>query len=344
MKKLVVRGINRYELHKTALGLWVSRKYTQPLYVHMTKLAARGINRYELHKTAHSIFSEQGFHLLPKWDFYLPIPDEADLGDAFWEKRSEMVGVDMNEGYALGLLKDVFPAPVSEFRETFPLHQSDDSTAFYLINGSFMAIDAQVYYSFIRHLRPKRIVEIGSGRSTQVAAAACLRNAKEGGEAPHLTAIEPFPALLLKEGLPGLSDLIVDKVQNVDMEVFTSLEAGDILFIDSTHALREGGDVQLEYCEILPRLAPGVVVHIHDISLPKPYPRTYFEVSHHYWNEQYLLQAFLAFNSRFEVIWPGNYMMLKHPDRICEVFPEYHAMREAFPQSEPSSFWIRVRS
>lgn len=325
------------------LKQWVSGKWTQPLFLRMTKFVARGINRYNLHSTAHRIFSDEGFHLLQKQDYYLPIPNEADLGDAFWEKRSEMVGVDMNEEYALGLLNDVFPSYVHEFREMFPLHQSNDSTAFYLINGIYMAIDAQVYYSFIRHFRPKRIVEIGSGRSTQVAAAACLRNAKEGGRAPRLTAIEPFPSPQLKEGLPGLSDLIVDKVQNVDMEVFTSLEAGDILFIDSTHALREGGDVQLEYCEILPRLAPGVVVHIHDISLPKAYPRTYFEVSHHYWNEQYLLQAFLAFNSRFEVIWPGNYMILKHPDIVCEVFPEYHAMREVYPQSEPSSFWIRVR-
>ncbi|HEX8136029.1 MAG TPA: class I SAM-dependent methyltransferase [Pyrinomonadaceae bacterium] len=314
------------------------------MFVRLTELVARGINRYNHQQTAHRIFSEQGFHLLSKQDYYLPIPQEEDLGDAFWEKRSEMVGVDLNEGCALGLLNDVFPAYVGEFRETFPLHQSGDSTAFYLINGSFMAIDAQVYYSFIRHFRPKRIVEIGSGRSTQVAAAACLRNAKELGEAPHLTAIEPFPAPLLEAGLPGLSELIVDKVQNVDLNLFTSLEAGDILFIDSTHALREGGDVQMEYCEILPRLADGVIVHIHDISLPKAYPRTYFENSHHYWNEQYLLQAFLAFNSRFEVIWPGNYMMLKHPERVCEVFPEYHTMRETFPQSEPSSFWMRVRS
>jgi len=314
------------------------------VFVRLTELVARGINRYNLQHTAHRIFSEQGFHLLSKQDYYLPIPTEADLGDGFWERRSEMVGVDLNEGYALGLLKDVFPAYVAEFREQFPLHQPDDPTAFYLINGLFMAIDAQVYYSFIRHFKPKRVLEIGSGRSTQVAAAACLRNAKEDGQAPQLTAIEPFPSPLLTQGFPGLSDLITEKVQNVDMKVFTSLEAGDILFIDSTHALREGGDVQMEYCEILPRLAPGVIVHIHDISLPKPYPRTYFENSHHYWNEQYLLQAFLAFNSKFEVIWPGNYMILKHPDAVCEVFPEYHAMRETFPQSEPSSFWIRARS
>jgi hypothetical protein len=199
-----------------------------------------------------------------------------------------------------------------------------------------MAIDAHVYYIFIRHFKPKRIIEIGAGNSTLVAAAACRQNLKEKSEASTSISIDPFPNKILKKGFPGLSKLIADKVQNVDLKLFTSLAAGDILFIDSSHVLRSGGDVQLEYCEILPRMAPGVLVHIHDISLPKPYPRVYF-------NEQYLLQAFLCFNSRFEVIWPGNYMMLKYPEEVCNVFPEYHEMRKSFPMSEPSSFWMRAR-
>jgi hypothetical protein len=171
-----------------------------------------------------------------------------------------------------------------------------------------------------------------------------LRNRQDdGGEPAQLTSIEPFPTPALREGFPGLSRLIEKRVQDVGLGLFTALEEGDILFIDSTHVLRSGGDVQLEYCEILPRLAPGVIVHIHDISLPKPYPRVYFEKNHYYWNEQYLLQAFLAFNSRFEVIWPGNYMMEKYPERVITVFPEYHQMRATFPSSEPASFWMRVR-
>jgi hypothetical protein len=158
---------------------------------------------------------------------------------------------------------------------------------------------------------------------------------------PELTIIDPYPSAVLRQGVPNVSRLIEDKIQNVSLGTFTSLASGDILFIDSSHVLREGGDVQFEYCEILPRLAPGVVVHIHDISLPRSYPNVYFD-QHLYWNEQYLLQAFLAFNSRFEVIWAGNYTMLKYPDRVCAVFPEYHVMRETFPSAEPSSFWIRA--
>ncbi len=311
----------------------------------LAEVTAAGLEWFVRDNSAYAIFYRHGYHLL-RQHYYLPIPDKAELDDAFWERQSALVGLEMNDSGALELLDNVVPGHAAEFRERFPLRpsrQAHDSGEFYLLNGTFMAVDAHVYYSFIRHFRPQRIVEIGAGNSTLVAAAASVRNLEEQGQAPHLTAIEPFPAAWLKRGLPGLSQLIEQRVQDVDLEVFTSLRAGDILFIDSTHVLRAGGDVQLEYCEILPRLAPGVLVHIHDISLPKPYPRVYFEQNHYYWNEQYLLQAFLAFNSRFEVLWPGNYLMLKYPDRVCAVLPEVHAMREVFPQSEPSSFWIRVR-
>lgn len=317
---------------------WMVENVPRSLVLPLARIAAFGIQRDSLDDAAHKIFFENGFHLFRK-HFYLPIPDQAELANSSAE--TSLVGIEMNDEYALGLLGNVFPPYTEEFRKIFPLHRKDGSSSFYLINGTFMAIDAHVYYSLIRHFRPKRIVEVGAGNSTLVAAAACLRNL-EHGDAPDLTAIDPFPQEILRQGVPGLSRLIEDKVQSVSMSTFTSLKAGDILFIDSTHALREGGDVQREYCEILPRLAPGVLVHIHDISLPKAYPSVYFK-QHLYWNEQYLLQALLAFSSRFEVIWPGNYMQLKYGEKVRAVFPEYDAMREVFPLSEPSSFWIRVK-
>lgn len=319
---------------------WIVENLPQSLVLPVTRMAAYRIQRDSLDTAAHEIFFDNGFHLLRK-HFYLPIPDRVELENPFL-KTSDLVGVEMNDEYALSLLDNVFPPYAEEFRGQFPLHRQDESSDFYLINGSYMAVDAHVYYSFIRHFKPRRIVEVGAGNSTLVAAAAVRRNQEEHHDGTDLTAIDPYPAAILREGLPELSRLIEDKIQNVSLSTFTSLGRGDILFIDSTHVLREGGDVQLEYCEILPRLAPGVLVHIHDISLPKAYPRVYFE-QHLYWNEQYLLQALLTFSSRFEVIWPGNYMQLKYGEKVQAVFPEYDAMREAFPQSEPSSFWIRVR-
>jgi len=317
-------------------------KCQMPLVILMSKITVVCIKSVP-GNAAYRIFYKHGFHLLRK-HYYLPIPDEADLSDTFWERRSALVGLEMNDEYALDLLQSVFPLYLDEFRESFPVHRpSRNDSNFYLINGNFMAIDAHVYYIFIRYFKPKRIIEIGAGNSTVVASVACRRNIKESGEGPNLTAIEPYPRSILKDGIPELSQLIEAKVQDVDIELFTSLKSGDILFIDSSHVLREGGDVQLEYCEILPLLAPGVLVHIHDISLPKHYPRVYFE-NQLYFNEQYLLQAFLCFNSRFDVIWPGNYMIVKYPDRVINLFPEYHEMRKSYPMSEPSSFWIRVRS
>ena len=204
-----------------------------------------------------------------------------------------------------------------------------------------MAGDAHVYYAMIRHHRPKRIVEIGGGNSSLLAAAACRRNQQEYGVKPHLTVVEPYPGEWLK-GVPGLDVLLEQRIQEVDMSVFNSLQAGDIFFIDSSHVLRPGGDVQREYCEILPRLAPGVLVHIHDISLPKPYFHFYFQ-NHLYWNEQYLLQAFLTYNSPFEVMWPGTHMFMKYPKEVLKAFPEISAMKEKYPLAEPSSFWLRVK-
>ncbi len=323
----------------------VARRLIHGSAVLSARWAARALSRWpaaEPEKAARAAFAAAGFHLLRK-HYYLPIPDEADLA-GFQERLSELPGLDMNDGGALRLLETAFRPYMDEFRAAVPLNPAPGAgpTAFHLINGTFMAVDAQVYYALIRHGKPRRIVEIGGGNSSVLAGMACERNRAADGRAPRLTVVEPYPGEALKGGFPGLSELVAAKVQDADPSLFAALSAGDILFIDSSHVLRAGGDVQLEYLEILPRLAPGVLVHVHDISLPRPYPRVYFEQGL-YWNEQYLLQAFLAFNARFEVLWPGNYMMIRHPDRVCAVFPEYHDMRRAYPQSEPSSFWMRVR-
>jgi hypothetical protein len=164
----------------------------------------------------------------------------------------------------------------------------------------------------------------------------------ERGHETSISVIEPFPTtdFLRRENGRALT-LIAEKVQKVPISVFQSLERDDILFIDSTHVLREGSDVQYEFLEILPRLNPGVLVHVHDISLPEPYPKVYFD-SQLFWNEQYLLQAFLAFNRRFEVFWAGNAMMRKYPNELVAAFPEIEHMRAQYPSSEPTAFWMRV--
>ena len=169
-----------------------------------------------------------------------------------------------------------------------------------------------------------------------VSARACLLNKEKAGVETELVSIEPYPDAMLQRGLPGLSKLIRARVEEVELDVFTSLDENDILFIDSSHVVRVGGDVNYEILEILPRLKPGVIVHVHDICLPAEYPREDMLGRGLFFTEQYLLQAFLAFNYAFEVIWAGSYMHLNYPEMLGESFPSY---REG--GWWPASLWIR---
>jgi hypothetical protein len=289
----------------------------------------------------HNVFYRHGFHLLRK-HFYLPIPDDTDNLDVFWDRTSELVGVNMNDAVGLEILQAIMPKYLPEFRDRFPIQRPEGPFRFWLINGGYMAVDAHVYYSLIRHYKPKRIVEIGVGNSTLLAIAANERNRSEGASS-FLTSIDPYPWDIFRSDYPGLDKIMIERVQDVPMATFEELDAGDILFIDSSHVLRSGNDVHFEFMEVLPRLRPGVMVHVHDISLPEAYPKVYYD-SQLYWNEQYLLQAFLIYNSRFEVLWAGNYMMLKYPELMHSTVPEIAVMRETYPQSEPTAFWMRVKS
>ncbi|MGI8606030.1 MAG: class I SAM-dependent methyltransferase [Gaiellaceae bacterium] len=283
-------------------------------------------------------FDRLGFHLLPH-HYYVPIPEQADLTESFWQAESELVGVDTNEQGALELVEILRPH-IEELRAAVPLEETPGAR-FHLLNSAFMAVDAHVYYGLLRHFQPETVIEVGAGWSTLVALAANEANRVGGGKGARLVAVDPFPSPVL-ESLEDDVEIVPAKLQDVELERFTALRSGDVLFVDSTHVLRAGGDVQRAYCEIFPRLAPGVLVHVHDVSLPRPYPRSYFD-NRWYWNEQYVLQTFLAFNSRFEVLWPGNVMAGRHPEAVAELFPELAVMRRVFPQSEPSSFWMRVR-
>lgn len=249
---------------------------------------------------AQAVFSRHDFHLLRK-HFYLPIPESADIECLQTAPPSALTAVDMNDAAGLELFSREFPPSVREFCSSFPLYRRRDQALHEscLINDSYMAVDACVYYVVIRSFKLRRIVEIGAGSSTLLAGAALLANQAETGQPAELTAVEPFPSKALQQGFPRLTRLITAKVHDVDLGLFTSLQGNDILFIDSSHVLHADGDVQLDYLEILPRLAPGVLV-----------------------------QAFLAFNSRFEVFWPGNYFVEKYPERMNAAFPEFKVMRQ----------------
>lgn len=279
------------------------------------------------------LWQEHGFHITPV-HFYQPVPDTRRLKDSLWEQPPPLTGVEMNDAGQQRFLREVCLPYRGEY-ERWPLQAAGTPYQFHFDQYFFRMVDAEVLYCVIRHFRPSRIVEIGSGFSTFVAAEACRKNLEEGHKT-LLTSIEPYPNDILRRGFPGLEALIEAPVEEADPAVFRSLGANDILFIDSSHVLRIGNDVHYEYLRLIPSVSPGVFIHIHDIFLPLEYPKEWVLNEGRFWNEQYLLQAFLAFNHSFPVVWAGCYMHCKYPDLLRETFPSYDPHTTL-----PGSFWMR---
>ena len=201
---------------------------------------------------------------------------------------------------------------------------------FYLDNGSFGPGDADLYYLLIRNTQPKKIIEIGSGFSTLLALKAIAKNTEEGFRT-ELTCIEPYEKRWLEE-LAGVT-IIRERVEKVDPSLFHSLQNNDILFIDSSHIIRPENDVLFIYMQLLPSLNKGVRIHIHDIFSPRHYRADWLTKMYRFWNEQYLLEAFLYNNSAFTILYSLNY--LKN-DFYAEI---RHTLMHIAADDEPSSFW-----
>jgi len=287
-------------------------------------------------KKTSSFWQMFNFHITPL-HFYESIPDTRKLKEKLWSECSQLIGVDINENKQLELLS-LFVSKFKKEYEVFPRNKTSVPYQYYVNNGGFESVDGEILYSMIRYFKPRRIIEIGSGNSTYLSAQAILKNQEKDRIEGELIAIEPYPNKILEKGFPGLSKLIKKEIQDVDLFLFNQLEENDILFIDSSHVLKIGSDVQYEYLEILPRLKKGVIVHIHDIFLPAEYRKEWILKEHIFYTEQYLLQAFLTFNNAFEILWAGSYMHLKHPELLGNAFNSYNS-RAVWP----GSFWIRKK-
>jgi len=207
---------------------------------------------------------------------------------------------------------------------------------FYHENGSFGGGDAELYYSIIRKNKPKRIIEIGSGYSTLIALKAMEKNKEEDPYVSELTCVEPYEMPYL-EAQP--ITLIRKKVEELPVDLFSALNANDILFIDSSHIIRPGGDVTHLLLTVIPALNPGVWIHFHDIFIPEEYPQAWLESEFRMWNEQYLLMAFLLGNSDFEIVCSLNYLRIEHLNSVIEALPRVAINTDA----RPGSFWIRKK-
>lgn len=261
--------------------------------------------------------------------YYEPLFDKRNLIKPLSDDRL-LTGISWNIQEQISILNSFM---YNEEMNSIPDSWKDDST-FHFNNGAFESGDAEYWYNIIRLKKPKKIIEIGSGNSTKMARLAIQNNKKEDAEyqCEHIC-IEPYEMPWLEK----LSNIRVvrEKVENVHKDIFRKLGFNDILFIDSSHMIRPQGDVLYEYLELLPTLNRGVIVHIHDIFSPKDYPEEWVIGEVRFWNEQYLLEAFLTSNSHWKIIGALNYLHHNNYESLRDKCPRLT------PDREPGSFYIQ---
>jgi predicted O-methyltransferase YrrM len=249
--------------------------------------------------------------------FYSPVNGSADVERALaWDEDTP--GVDLRPEAQLEL-----------FGELLPLFEGVPDVRYRAPNGMYDAADALVYQAMVRSFKPRRVIEVGAGYST----AKLLDTADAFAPDLDITCVEPYPDRLL--GLMRPEDkarvnLIAKPVQDVPVETFARLESGDVLFIDSTHVAKAGSDVLWLFLRVLPRLAEGVVVHVHDVFWPFEYPAHWLREGRS-WNEDYLLNAFLCHNDAWRIELFSSWLWHRYPDLVPE----------ALRGSQPGAIWLR---
>jgi SAM-dependent methyltransferase/CBS domain-containing protein len=236
----------------------------------------------------------RGWHL-QKNHFYVPLNDVPFLREhpELWTRCKVPAGIDWHLDDQLRLLERL--AAYAGELEGVPDGPPARSGRFVWENGSLARGDAYAYYGLIREQKPRRVIEIGGGWPTLLLGRAIAENKQPC----KVTLIDPAPNLELLGDLPRSWDMIESPVQLVDPGLFEELERGDVVFYDGSHSMRTGGDVNWVFFDILPRLAPGVWIHVHDLFWPWDYPPKWVLDEGYSFNEQYLVQAFLMGNSAY---------------------------------------------
>ncbi|MDB5227170.1 MAG: hypothetical protein JWN78_1363 [Bacteroidota bacterium] len=274
----------------------------------------------------------RSFGVLPIRDhYYQPLINPQKHLKKPLDQDRYLPGINMNVEFQLDLL--------DKFRYqnellSIPMN-SPGELGYYYNNGRYESGDSEYLYNMIRHFKPKNVIEIGSGMSTLMAMKAIEHNKTQDPQytCNHIC-IEPYE-------MPWLESTRVEvlrkKVEDVPIDFFKRLTDNDILFIDSSHIIRPQGDVLIEYLEILPALNKNVLVHIHDIFSPRDYPAEWLFIEHRLWNEQYLLEAYLSNNNKYEVIGALNYLKNNHFEKLSVACP----ILKSQPKRQPGAFWMR---
>ncbi|XFO68858.1 hypothetical protein SPSIL_050820 [Sporomusa silvacetica DSM 10669] len=254
---------------------------------------------------------------VPPGHYYSPIPSKEDIQD--YEQKAAILpetiaGVNLNEQGQIEIFNEF-----KKYYSDLPFsHERNGNLRYYYLNDFYSYGDAIALFCMLRHLKPKKIIEIGSGFSS---AAMLDTNELFFDNRIDCTFIEPYPSRLqqLLKRTDNIN-LIQKRLQDVAIEEFSSLSRGDILFIDSTHVSKLNSDVNYLIFEIFPHLPSGVYIHFHDIFYPFEYPLSWLKEGRA-WNEVYILRAFLQYNTAFIIKYFGHFMALFHRDKYSEFMP-----------------------
>jgi hypothetical protein len=247
--------------------------------------------------------------------------------ERIWPEAPELPGIDFNREGHERFLASSFARYIGEFDDLFEPPGDVPSYRFVEPNPTFGKLDARVLFIMLRELQPRKLIAIGSGEGVLLSADV---NRRYLGGTLDLTCVDPAPPASLRIRDGGITRVVAKRPQDL-RGLHRELQPGDILFLDTSHVAKTGSDVNHLYFEVLPRLAPGVIIHIHGIFLPRDYPKSWV-FGGRSWNEQYLVQAMLTYSNAYRILFSCAY---------CQ-----HAMRPVLPRSlgvgplDGQSLWL----
>ncbi len=272
-------------------------------------------------------------NIFPPGHFYSPIVDinfVKHYENYLWrfKKDEEIFGFDINKTEQQKLLELEFTTFLKDF--DYPAEKIEGRITFYEENGMFSGLDSRALFVMVRKYHPNRIIEVGGGFSSLLIMDI---NKRFFNDTIDIDIIEPYPQDFLEVYcLENKNKLHKILVQDAPIELFEQLQENDILFIDSSHVTKLGSDVNHLFFNILPRLSKGVLIHFHDIFIPDEYPKKWIFEQNRSWNEQYLLQAFLMFNSNFKVLFGSYYAATRLKENVIKACGNFYS---------GGSFWLQ---
>ncbi len=273
---------------------------------------------WELHRNRRTLAEWARF--VPPGHFHSPVPDLDEVREreaALFDRDTDLPAIELNIDAQLGLLESF-----GRFHPDLPWQGTPrPGLRYYYENDFFSYGDGVILSCFMRHFQPNRIIEIGSGFSSCVM---LDTNERFLNGATSLMFVEPHPhdrlLRLLRKSDEQSADVRTCRFQDLPLEELSALGLDDILFVDSSHVSKVGSDVNWLFFRVIPQLAPGVLIHVHDIFYPFEYPRQWI-FDGRAWNEAYLLHAFLMSNRTVRIEYWCDFIGRFHRDRLAGHLP-----------------------